>query len=90
MNYQKYRDIKCHDHIKGMMTKMHTSVIMELDKNDDYYKFLREKPYWHRQLSRHPDQIDAFIEDYKIVRRKRLVDKIEDISMIMTLARELM
>lgn len=90
MNYQKYLNEKCLDHIKGMMTNMHTSVIMVLDKNDDYYLFLREKPYWHKELSRHPDQIDAFLEDYKVVRRKRLVDKMEDISMIMTLARELM
>ena len=90
MNYQKYLNEKCLDRIKGMMTNMHTSVIMVLDKNDDYYLFLREKPYWHKELSRHPDQIDAFLEDYKVVRRKRLVDKMEDISMIMTLARELM
>ena len=69
---------------------MHSSVIMTLEKNEDYFHFLREKPYWHRQLSRHPQKIDDFIEDYKVVRRKRLVDKIEDISMIMTLARELM
>ncbi len=73
-----------------MMTKMHSSVIMELDKEEDYYQFLREKPYWHRELSRHPDMINDFIADYKVVRRKRFVDKIEDISMIMTLARELM
>ena len=69
---------------------MHSSVIMELDKEEDYYQFLREKPYWHRELSRHPDMINDFIADYKVVRRKRFVDKIEDISMIMTLARELM
>lgn len=69
---------------------MHSSVIMILDKNQDYWIFMREKPYWHRELSRHPDHIDAFLEDYKVVRRKRLVDKIDDISMMMTLARELM
>ena len=90
MNYLKFLKEKCIDNIKGMMTKMHTSVIMVLDKSEDYYLFLREKPYWHKMLSRHPEQIDAFIDDYKVVRRKRLVDKMEDISMIMTLARELM
>ena len=90
MKHRNFLSEKYHDHIKGMMTNMHTSVIMVLDKNDDYYLFLREKPYWHKELSRHPDQIDAFLEDYKVVRRKRLVDKMEDISMIMTLARELM
>lgn len=69
---------------------MHSSVIITLDKNPDYWVFLREKPYWHRELSRHPEKIQQFIDDYKIVRRKRVVDKIEDISMMMTLARELM
>ena len=75
---------------------MHTSVIMVLDKNDDYYLFLREKPYWHKELSRHPDQIPVRRQpaegDYCPLagKGKRLVDKMEDISMIMTLARELM
>ncbi len=69
---------------------MHSSVIINLDKNPDYWMFLREKPYWHRQLSRYPDKFTAFVDEYKVVRRKRVVDKIEDISMLMTLARELM
>ena len=69
---------------------MHSSVIMLLDKNKDYWIFLREKPYWHRELSRHPQHFQQFIDDYKVVRRKRVVDKIEDLSMMMTLARELM
>ena len=90
MRHLNYQREKCLVHTKGMMTKMHSSVIMELDKEEDYYQFLREKPYWHRQLSRHPEMINEFKDDYKIVRRKRFVDKIEDISMIMTLARELM
>ncbi len=69
---------------------MHTSVIIALDKNPDYWVFMREKPYWHRELSRHPEHFSQFLEDYKTIRRKRLVDKIEDFSMMMTLARELM
>lgn len=69
---------------------MHSSVIMELDKDEDYYDFLREKPYWHRQLSRHPEMLNEFKEDYKTLRHKRFVDKIENISMMMTLAKELM
>ena len=69
---------------------MHTSVIILLDKNLDYWTFLREKPYWYRELSFHPERFKDFIDDYKLVRRKRVVDRLEDISMMMTLARELM
>ncbi|MGM9858253.1 MAG: YlbE-like family protein [Bacilli bacterium] len=72
------------------MTNMHSVVIIELDKNIDYWQFLREKPYWYRELSRHPENFQEFVKDYKIVRRKRVVDKVEDFSLMMTLARELL
>lgn len=72
------------------MTNMHSIVIIELDKNIDYWQFLREKPTWYRELSRHPERIEDFVKDYKIVRRKRVVDKVEDFSLMMTLARELL
>ena len=36
-----------------------------------------------------PDVTD-FFEEYKVKRRKRLVDKIDDLSMMITLAKELM
>lgn len=69
---------------------MHSSVIMKIDKNQDYWVFMREKPYWHRELSRHPNRFNDFLDDYKLIRRKRMVDRLEDLSMMMTLARELM
>lgn len=69
---------------------MHSSVIMQLDKNNDHWVFLRERPYWHRELSRHPEKINEFFAEYKVIRRKRFVDRVEDISLMMTLARELM
>lgn len=73
-----------------MMTNMHSSVIISLDKNPDYWIFMREKPYWHRELSRHPEHFKEFLDDYKLIRRKRVVDRLEDFSMMMALARELM
>ena len=69
---------------------MHSVVIIELDKNTDYWQILREKPQWYRELSRHPENFQEFVKDYKIVRRKRVVDKVEDFSLMMTLARELL
>lgn len=69
---------------------MRSEVIMILDKDLDYYVFMRENPKWYRILSRDPTQIKNFFEEYKLIRRKRVVDKIEDFSMMVNLAKELM
>ncbi len=69
---------------------MRSEIIMALDKDVDYYVFMRENPKWYRILSRDPTQLKAFFEEYKLVRRKRVVDRIEDISMMVNLAKELM
>lgn len=69
---------------------MRDSVIMKLDQNPDYYVFLREHPQWHRELTFHPEEIQHFFYDYKVKRRKRVVDRLEDVSLMMTLAKELM
>lgn len=69
---------------------MRDEVILKLDQNPDYYMFLREKPLWHRELTFHPEELDNFISDYKIKRRKRVVDRLEDLSLMVTLAKELM
>ncbi|MDD6302018.1 MAG: YlbE-like family protein [Bacillales bacterium] len=69
---------------------MRNDLLILFDRDNDYYVFLRENPKWHRILSRNPEKLNEFIEEYKIKRRKRLVDKIEDISMMISLAKELM
>lgn len=61
-----------------------------LDKNPDYWKFLREKPYWHRMLSVDDTKIKDFLEDYKITRRKRFIDKVEDTSNLLTIVQAMM
>ncbi len=57
---------------------MRSDIIVALNQNNDYWIFLRENPSWHQKLSRHPESFNEFIEEYKIKRRKRMVDKIED------------
>ena len=57
---------------------MRSDIIIALNQNEDYWKFLRENPTWHQKLSRHPELFNEFIEEYKIKRRKRMVDKVED------------
>lgn len=69
---------------------MKNELIMKLEKDEDYFIFMRENPKWHRILSRNPDEYKSFIDDYKLKRRKRLKDKMDDLSMMITLAKELM
>ena len=68
---------------------MRSEILIELDKNQDLYMFLRENPIWYRTLNRDPYAYKDFIEFYKIKRRKRFVDKLDDLSMMITLAKEL-
>lgn len=63
---------------------------MLLDRDPDYFIYLRENPHWHRELTFNPSALKNFVEEYKIKRRKRLVDKLEDLSMMLSLAKELM
>lgn len=72
------------------MINMRNDVIMLLNKDYDYYIFLRENPHWHRELSFNSSMYKNFIEDYKVKRRKRLIDKIEDVTTMLSLAKELM
>ena len=69
---------------------MRSEIITQLDKDHDLYLFMRENPIWYKILTRYPDRYSEFIDEYKVKRRKRLVDKIDDLSMMITLAKELM
>ena len=69
---------------------MRSEIITQLDKDMDLYLFMRENPIWYKILTRYPDKFNDFKDEYKIKRRKRLVDKIDDLSMMITLAKELM
>lgn len=69
---------------------MRRDIIELLDRDQDYFIYLRENPSWHRELSFNPSSLKLFVEEYKVKRRKRLIDKLEDLSMMITLAKELM
>jgi hypothetical protein len=69
---------------------MRSNIIAILDSNKDYWAFLRERPYWVRTLSIEPGKINDFIEEYKIARRKRFIDKVEDTSNLLTIIQALM
>ena len=69
---------------------MRSNIVAILDSNQDYWQFLKERPYWVRTLSIEPDKINEFLEEYKIVRRKRFIDKVEDTSNLLTIIQALM
>ena len=69
---------------------MRSNIVSILDSNKDYWTFLRERPYWTRILSIEPEKITEFLEEYKVVRRKRFIDKVEDTSNLLTIIQALM
>ena len=69
---------------------MRSDIVSFINSNEDYWKFLRERPYWHKILSIEPYKINEFKEEYKVVRRKRFIDKVEDTSNLLTIIQALM
>ena len=69
---------------------MRSERVSYLYSNDDYIKFLKERPYWHKVLSIEPSKLNDFKEEYKEVRRKRFIDRVEDTSNLLTIIQALM
>ena len=68
---------------------MRNDIILFLERDNDYFVFLRENPMWYKRLNRNPQLLKDFLEEYKIKRRKRVIDKLEDIALKINLAKEL-
>ena len=43
---------------------MRSEIVSYLYSNDDYIKFLKERPYWHKVLSIEPYKLNDFKEEY--------------------------
>lgn len=65
---------------------MRSEIIYQLNNDQDYYFYLRENPIWHKVLSIYPERLKDFVDDYKVARKKRAIDKIDDISTLINLA----
>ncbi|MCI5746142.1 MAG: hypothetical protein MR270_07685 [Erysipelotrichaceae bacterium] len=65
---------------------MRSEIIYQLNSDEDYYYYLRENPIWHKILSIYPDRLKDFLDDYKVARKKRAIDKIDDINVLLNLA----
>ena len=69
---------------------MRSDIIEMLNQDNDYWLFLREYPYWHQRLSYYPELINSFFEEYKTIRRKRFIDKVEDSANMLSMINLLM
>lgn len=69
---------------------MRSDIIEMLNTDNDYWIFLRENPYWHQRLSYYPEEIYIFLEEYKKIRRKRFIDKLEDSANMLSMINMLM
>ena len=69
---------------------MRSNIVAILDKNPDYWQFMRERPYWHRIRRVDSGKIKDFLEEYKVVRKKRFIDKVEDASNLLTVVKAMM
>ncbi len=65
---------------------MRSEIIYQLNSDEDYYYYMRENPIWHKILSIYPDRLKDFLSDYKVARKKRPIDKIDDINAMLNLA----
>lgn len=65
---------------------MRSEILNQLNNDLDYYYYLRENPLWHKILAIYPERFKDFLNDYKIGRKKRAIDKIDDINAMLNLA----
>lgn len=65
---------------------MRSEILYQLSTDIDYFYYLREKPVWMKILSIYPNRLKDFIDEYKVARKKRVIDKIDDVSALLNLA----
>lgn len=65
---------------------MRSEIIYQLNNDEDYYYYLKENPIWFKILSIYPNKFKDFLNDYKVARKKRPIDKIDDINTLINLA----
>ena len=65
---------------------MRSEIIYQLNNNQDYFYYLKENPIWFKILSIYPNRLKDFLDEYKVARKKRAIDKIDDINALINLA----
>ena len=64
---------------------MRLDLTTQITQNPNYIAYLREFPSWHLELNRYPEHYATFIENYKVERKITFPDKIEKISLLLTM-----
>ena len=65
---------------------MRSEILYQLNTDIDYFYYLRENPVWIKILSIYPNRLKDFLQEYKVARKKRMIDKIDDINAMLNLA----
>lgn len=65
---------------------MRSEIIYQLNNDQDYFYYLKENPIWFKILSIYPNRLKDFLDEYKVARKKRAIDKIDDINALINLA----
>lgn len=65
---------------------MRSEILYQLNTDQDYFYYLREKPIWFKILAIYPNRLKDFLDEYKVARKKRAIDKIDDINALLNLA----
>ena len=65
---------------------MRSEIIYQLNNDQDYFYYLKENPIWFKILSIYPSRLKDFLDEYKVARKKRAIDKIDDINALINLA----
>ncbi len=69
---------------------MRYQVRLKLYENKDHIIYMRENPVWYRILTRHPEMVDQFIEQYKIDRKLTFQDKMDQMGLMLEMFNALM
>ncbi len=69
---------------------MRHAVFYELIRNPSYLAYLRYHPKWYKLLYRHPEMIKDFYDEYKVVNKLTLNDKIDKMSLLLQMMEMMM
>ncbi|MBQ4263781.1 MAG: hypothetical protein IJB83_06060 [Bacilli bacterium] len=58
---------------------MNYDVLLKLQKDEKYLKFLRENSNWYKELNRNPESYDYFVKKMKEKYKLRKIDKVDNI-----------
>lgn len=58
---------------------MNYDILLKLQKDEKYLKFLRENSNWYKELNRNPESYDYFVKKMKEKYKLRKIDKVDNI-----------